>query len=119
MYPTCNRRIVAAVAAVAAVAPRCTDPARSPLVASEAAAVKFGVGDNEYTNILDKCLELGGRLKPSSRPMIRAMKLLSTAGVAAYSTSSTHAADKFIKAWASKQWISNVRNFRLQPLFEE
>ena len=48
MYPTCNRRIVAAVAAVAAVAPRCTDPARSPLVASEAAAVKFGVGDNEY-----------------------------------------------------------------------
>ena len=51
MYPTCNRRIVAAVAAVAAVAPRCTDPARSPLVASEAAAVKFGVGDNEYPGL--------------------------------------------------------------------
>ena len=47
--------------------------------------------------------------------MLRAIKLLSTAGVAAYSTSSTQAADKFIKAWASKQWISNPSDFSPPP----
>ena len=47
--------------------------------------------------------------------MLRAIKLLSTAGVAAYSTSSTQAADKFIKAWASKQWISNPSDFPPPP----